>query len=79
VVVADSVGSEVILKRILELFNGREGTLQEGLTLSTSHRSIAAAERDASETADIYLKKASAEIQAIMNQEISSRVAGNGQ
>jgi signal transduction histidine kinase len=79
VVVTDSIGSEAILKRIRELFNGREGTLQAGLKLSTSYRSIAAVERDASETADIYLEKASAEIQAIMNQEISSRMAGNGQ
>jgi hypothetical protein len=79
VVVTDSIGSEAILKRIQEQFNGREGTLQAGLTLSTSYRSIEANERTARESADTYLEKASAEIQAMMNKEISSRMAGNGQ
>jgi signal transduction histidine kinase len=79
VVVTDAIGSEAILKRIRELFNGREGTLQAGLTLSTSHRSIASVERNAGESMDIYLEKASAEIQSIMNQELSSRMVGNGQ
>ena len=78
VVVTDSTGSEAILKRIRELFNGREETLQEGLTLSISCRSIEEIERRASESADIYLEKASAQIQAMMSGEISSRMAING-
>jgi hypothetical protein len=53
--------------------------LQAGLTLSTSSRLVGAIERNAGESADIYLEKASAEIQAMMNGEISSRMAGNGQ
>jgi signal transduction histidine kinase len=79
VVVADSIGSAAVLKRIQEQFDGREGTLQAGLTLSTTHRSVAAVKRNANESADIYLEKVSSEIQAMMNQEIASRVAANGQ
>lgn len=79
VVVADIIGSEAILKRIEQQFNGCEGALQAGLTLSTSHRSLAALERNANESAEIYLEKASAGIQAMLNQELASRVAGNGQ
>jgi signal transduction histidine kinase len=79
VVVTDSIGSEAILKRIRELVDGPEGSLQAGLTLSTSHRSIAADERISGESADVYLEKACAEIQSIMSQAISSRIAGNGQ
>jgi signal transduction histidine kinase len=79
VVITDAIGSAAILKRIREQFNGREGALQAGLTLSTSCRSFEAIERNAGESADIYLEKASAEIQVMMNKEISSRIAGNGQ
>jgi hypothetical protein len=79
VVVTDSTGSEAILKRIRELFNGREETLQEGLTLSISCRPIEAIERCAGESADNYLEKASDQIQAMMNGEISLRMAVNGQ
>jgi signal transduction histidine kinase len=79
VVVADAVGSEAILKRIREQFNGREGPLQAGLTLSSSSRSLEAVERNASESSDTFLERASANIQAMMNEEVSSRMVGNGQ
>jgi signal transduction histidine kinase len=78
VVASDTIGAKAILKRIREQFNGREGTLQAGLTLSTSCRSFDAIERNTDESADSYLEKASAEILAMMNKEISSRVAGHG-
>jgi signal transduction histidine kinase len=79
VAVTDAMGSEAILKRIREQCNGREGTLQAGLTLSASYRSLEAIERNASESVDIFLEKASTEIQAMVNEEISSRMVGNGQ
>jgi signal transduction histidine kinase len=79
VAVTDAVGSESILKRILEQFNGRDDALQAGLTLSTSSRSLEAFERNESESADIFLEKASASIQAMMNEEISSKMVKNGQ
>jgi len=79
VVVTDAIGSEAILKRIQEQFDGREGAAQAGLTLSTSYRSLEAIERNAGESADIFLEKASTEIQAMMNEEISSRMVGIGQ
>jgi hypothetical protein len=79
VVVTDAVGSEAILGRIREQFNSREGTLQAGLTLSTSSRSLEAVERNASESSDTFLERASANIHAMMNEEISSRMVGSGQ
>jgi signal transduction histidine kinase len=78
VVVTDTMGSESILKRIREQFNGRDDALQAGLTLSTSCRSLDALERNTGESADIFLEKASTAIQAMMNEEISSRMVGNG-
>jgi len=79
VVVTDAIGSEAILKRIREQFNGRDGTAQAGLTVSTSYRSLAAIERNANDPEDVFLEKASTEIQAMMNEEISSRMVANGQ
>jgi len=79
VVVTDAIGSEAILKRIREQFNAREGAVQAGLTLSTSYRSLETIKRKPSESVDIFLGKASTEIQAMMNEEISSRMVGNGQ
>jgi signal transduction histidine kinase len=78
VVDTDAMGSEAILKRIREQFNGRDDASQAGLTLSTSSRPLQAIERNASESVDIFLEKASAAIQAMMNEEISSRLVANG-
>jgi hypothetical protein len=78
VAVTDAIGAKAILRRIRGQFNGGKGALQAGLTLSTSCRSVEAIERNTGESADVYLEKASVEIQAMMNKEISSR-AGNGQ
>jgi hypothetical protein len=79
VVVTNAIGSEAILKRIRDQFDGPDGTLQAGLTHSTSYRSLEAIERNANESVDIFLEKASTVIQAMMNEEISSRMVGNGQ
>jgi len=78
VLVTDAVGSVAIVERIREKFSGPEGALQAGLTLSASHRSLEGIERNASESVDIFLEKASTRIQAMMNEEISSRMVGNG-
>ena len=79
VVVTDALGSEAILKRIREQFNSRDDALQAGLTLSTSCRSLEAIERNASESVDIFLENASTAVQAMMSEEISARMVGNGQ
>jgi signal transduction histidine kinase len=79
VVVTDAMGSEAILKRIREQFDARDDALQAGLTLSTSCRSLEAIGRNASESVDIFLEKASTAIQAMMNEEISSRMVENAQ
>jgi signal transduction histidine kinase len=78
VVVADPIGSEAVLRRIREQFNGREGTLPAGLTLATSYQSIEAMGRNGSESVDTYLDRVSTDIQAMMNREISSRMVANG-
>ena len=65
--------------RIREQFNGRDDALQAGLTLSTSCRSLEPIARNASESVDILLEKASTAIQAMMNEEISSRMVENAQ
>ena len=79
VAVTDAIGSEAILKRIREQFHGRDGTGQAGLTFSTSYRSLAANERNAGDPDEAFLEKASTEIQAMMNEEISSRMVANEQ
>jgi hypothetical protein len=78
VVVTNASGSEAILRRIREQFNGREGCLQTGLTLSTACRSLEAIERISGESADIFLEEASTEILAMVNEELSSRMVSNG-
>ena len=79
VAVTDAVGSEAILKRIREQCNASTGALQVGLTLATSYRSLQAMERNAIESVDSFLEKASTGIQAMINEEISSRMVANAQ
>jgi sigma-B regulation protein RsbU (phosphoserine phosphatase) len=78
VAVTDAIGAEAILKRIREQFRGRERTLQAGLTLSTFFRSLEAFKRSDDESVDMFLERASTEIQEIMNEEISSRMVHSG-
>jgi signal transduction histidine kinase len=78
VVVTNAIGSDAILRRIREQFDGREGTSQTGLTLSTSFRSLEAIERNTSESADVFLERTSTEILAMVNEELSSRMVSNG-
>jgi signal transduction histidine kinase len=78
VIVTDTIGTEAILKRIREQFSGRDRILQAGLTLSTVARSLDAIKRSAGEPMETFLEKASTQIQAIMNEEISSRMVENG-
>jgi two-component sensor histidine kinase len=79
VAVTDAVGSEAILKRIREQCNASTDALQVGLTLATSYRSLQAIERNAIESVDTFLEKASTGIQAMINEEISSRMVANAQ
>jgi signal transduction histidine kinase len=78
VAVTDTIGGEAILKRILEQFDRRDEILGAGLTLSASYRSIEAIARNASESTEVFLERVSTKIQALMNEEISSRMVANG-
>jgi hypothetical protein len=77
VAVTDAIGAEAILEQILERFNAREGALPAGLTLSATCQPLEAIERNASESVDLFLEKTSTGIQALMNEEMSSRMVAN--
>jgi signal transduction histidine kinase len=79
VAVTDEIGGEAITKRIREQLDGCEHIQQAGLTLSTSYRLLEAIKRNASESMEDFLEKAASKIQELMDEEISSRMVGNGQ
>lgn len=79
VAVTDRIGGEAITKRIREQLDGCEHIQQAGLTFSTSYRSLEAIKRTASESMEDFLEKVATKIQELMNEEISSRMVGNGQ
>jgi sigma-B regulation protein RsbU (phosphoserine phosphatase) len=78
VAITDAIGGEAITKRIREQMDGCEQIQQAGLTLSTSYRSLQAIKRNTSESMEDFLEKVAANIQELMNQEISSRMAKSG-
>jgi signal transduction histidine kinase len=78
VVATDAMGSETVLNRTREQFGCLEGVVRAGLTLSASSRPLGAFERNANESVDIVLEKASAAVHAAINEEISLRMVANG-
>jgi signal transduction histidine kinase len=78
VAVTDAIGAEAILRRIREQFSIHRRTISSDLTLSVFFRSPDAIERGADESAEVFLEKASADIQTLMNEEISSRTVMGG-
>jgi hypothetical protein len=79
VAMTGTIGGEAITKRIREQMHDCEHIQQTGLTLSTSYRSLPALKRNASESIEGFREKVAANIQELMNEEISSRMVNNGQ
>jgi hypothetical protein len=79
VAATDATGSETMLRRIREQCGRFDGVLRAGLTLSAFSRPAGAFERNADESADIVLGKASTAVHALIDEEISSRMAKSGQ
>jgi signal transduction histidine kinase len=78
VIVTDRIGGEAIGKRIHEQMNASEYVQQAGLTHSTSCRALDAIRPNARESMEDFVEKAAAQIQELINDEITSREAGNG-
>lgn len=76
--ITDGIGGEAITKRIREQLDGCEHIQRAGLTISTSYRSLEAVKPNASESMEDFLEKVATKIQELMNEEISSRMVGNG-
>jgi len=79
VAATDGIGGKAIAKRIQSQFDGSELVHLAGLTTSTSCRSLEAKSRTASESTQDNLEKMTAQIQELMNDEISLRMVKSGQ
>jgi hypothetical protein len=69
----DGIGAAAIAKRIQEQFASSESLQRANLTLSTSYRPINPAEAGAAEPLDVHAGKVAEKIEALLNEEISSR------
>jgi signal transduction histidine kinase len=80
-IVADTDGSggEAITRRIREQLDDSDYIEQAGLTLATSYRSFDVGKRAAKGSARDFLQKVAAKIQALMNEENSSRTVPHGE
>jgi signal transduction histidine kinase len=76
--ITDEIGGEAIAKRIRERMEDYENIQKAGLTTSTSYRSVEAIKRNASESMKDFVEKVAAQIQELMDEEISSRMVENG-
>ncbi len=75
---ADASGCETLLTRIRQHFDERESQQKAGLTLSISSRAVQASRREAFETTDASFEAVAAIVQALVNEELSSRMVGHG-
>jgi dihydroneopterin aldolase len=75
VAITDGIGGEAICKRIRKQLESSERLQQAGVTHATSYRLLEAAKRSATESKEDLLETVAAEIQDLMNQEISSKQA----
>jgi signal transduction histidine kinase len=78
VAIADGIGGAAIVKRVREQWDDCEDIQQAGLTLATSYRSLGSIKRKGSESMEDFLEKVAIKIHEVMNEEISSRMVGNG-
>jgi hypothetical protein len=79
VAATDGIGGEAITKRIREQLDGYEPIQKENVTISITHRPLEMTKRKDSESMDDYLEKVASQLQEVMDEEISSRMAQNEQ
>jgi signal transduction histidine kinase len=77
VAITDGIGGQAICKRIRKQLESSERLQQAGVTHATSYRLLEAAKRSATESKEDLLETVAAEIQELMNQEISSKQVKN--
>jgi signal transduction histidine kinase len=78
VAVTDEIGGEAISKRVREQFDGSEHFRQAGLTLITSHQSLAAIKAKVNGSRESFLEEMATNIQEVMKNEIALRMVENG-
>jgi hypothetical protein len=76
--VTDKIGGAAIAKRIRERLDACQPVQQAGLNATTSYRQIETIKRNGSESMRDFVEKVAAQIQELMNEEISSRMVVNG-
>jgi signal transduction histidine kinase len=76
--ITDKIGGEAIAKRIRERLDACQPVQQAGLNATTSYRQIKTIKRNGSESMKDFVEKVAAQIQELMNEEISSRMVVNG-
>jgi hypothetical protein len=77
VAATDLVGGESLTKRIRDLFDDRDPGEMAGLTLATSCRSVAVAQRRSSDSVDRSFEIVANTIHALVNEELASRTVMN--
>jgi hypothetical protein len=73
VAVTDQIGGEAIIKRIRRRMGRSEYFQQAGLTVATSYRLLDAIDSDSAESMDDSVAKMSAQIQELIDSELTSR------
>jgi len=75
----DQIGGEAITKRIRQQLDACESIQQAGLTFSTRYQSLEGVKRKEREAMESFLSRVAAQLQELLNDEISSRMVLNGQ
>ncbi|HLA73470.1 MAG TPA: hybrid sensor histidine kinase/response regulator [Steroidobacteraceae bacterium] len=78
VVATDPDGCEALIKRFRQQFDERELEQKAGLTLSTSCRTVETTRRNKSDPKGASFEWVAATFQALVNEELSSRMVANG-
>ena len=73
-----ALGGESLTRRIGKRFADRGEVQQTGLTLSTSHQSLDVTRRNTSDSRDTSFERVVETVQALVNEELSSRMVVNG-
>ena len=77
VAITDGIGGKAITKRIREQLDGWEHFKDAGLTFSTTYRSLEAIKQNASESLEPFLERIAANVQKLIDEEISLRMVEN--
>ena len=76
VAVTDRIGGEAIAARIHEQMDGSQYVQQAGLTHATFCRTLDEIRQDTHESTDHFVEKVAAQLQELINDDITSRGAG---